>query len=92
MVKRFYLFKNDDNFKLSFPLLFLICTHFLNFFFLKIDTLFYSNHYLVVQEIILGTSLGFLYVLDSKGEAKPGFPVDMGPIHVSELYLCFEQR
>lgn len=73
-------------FSFSFAPIFLI------FFFLKIDTLFYSNHYLVVQEIILGTSLGFLYVLDSKGEAKPGFPVDMGPIHVSELYLCFEQR
>lgn len=31
-------------------------------------------------EVILGTSLGFLYVIDHKGDVKPGWPVTMAEI------------
>ncbi len=31
-------------------------------------------------EVILGTSLGFIYVIDHKGEVKRGFPISMGEI------------
>lgn len=31
-------------------------------------------------EVILGTSMGFLYVLDSNGLTRPGFPLQMGDI------------
>jgi len=31
-------------------------------------------------EVIVGTSLGFIYVLDKYGKPKPGFPISMGEI------------
>jgi len=36
-------------------------------------------------EIIVGTSVGFLYVLDSKGEPREGWPVQMGEIQGQPL-------
>lgn len=37
-------------------------------------------------EVILGTSMGFLYVLDCYGVTRPGFPLQMGDIQVRGAY------
>jgi len=32
------------------------------------------------MEVILGTSVGFVYVLDSWGSPRPGWPLQMGEV------------
>eukprot|EP00882_Tetradesmus_deserticola_P027871 GHRQ01031008.1.p1 GENE.GHRQ01031008.1~~GHRQ01031008.1.p1 ORF type:complete len:351 (+),score=164.28 GHRQ01031008.1:777-1829(+) len=31
-------------------------------------------------EVVVGTSVGFVYVLDSKGDTRPGWPIQMGEV------------
>mmetsp|Transcript_4558 Transcript_4558/g.9807 ORF Transcript_4558/g.9807 Transcript_4558/m.9807 type:complete len:1070 (-) Transcript_4558:202-3411(-) len=38
-------------------------------------------------EVVLGTSMGFLYVLDSRGKSREGWPLQMGEIQGQSLVL-----
>ena len=38
-------------------------------------------------EVIMGTSMGFLYVLDSEGKPRAGWPLQMGEIQAQALVV-----
>ena len=43
-----------------------------------------------ISQVIVGTSLGFIYVVDADGNTRSGFPVQVtAPIHLEVLsVLC----